>query len=212
MFLKEHYWFFESVLPNKFCDEVVKLAKQRKLNLGNIGKYTDLKRKLNKKEIKDLKKKRNSNIVFMNDKFLYDEICPYITIANSAAKWNFDWDWCESIQFTEYKKGQHYGWHCDSLPEPSNSTDINFKGKIRKLSCIISLSDASDYKGGLLEFDPRDYDPTTEKTSNKILKCKHLQKRGSIVVFPSHVWHRVKPITQGIRHSLVIWCLGYPFK
>ena len=87
MFLKEHYWFFESVLPNKFCDEVVKLAKQRKLNLGNIGKYTDLKRKLNKKEIKDLKKKRNSNIVFMNDKFLYDEICPYITIANSAAKW-----------------------------------------------------------------------------------------------------------------------------
>ena len=212
MFLKEHFWYFESVLTHKFCDEIVALAKKRKLDLGNIGKYTDLKRKLTKDEIKDLKKKRNSNIVFMNDKFIYDEISPFITIANSSAQWNFEWDWCESSQFTEYKKNQHYGWHCDTFHEPNNSEDINFKGKIRKLSCIVSLSDSNNYKGGLLEFDTRDYDPATEKPSSKILKCKPLQKKGSIVVFPSHIWHRVKPITQGIRHSLVIWCLGYPFK
>ena len=30
------------------------------------------------------------------------------------AGWNFQWDWSESCQFTKYKKGQYYDWHCDS--------------------------------------------------------------------------------------------------
>ena len=212
MILKEPFWYFESVLTSKFCDEVVALAKKRKLELGNIGKYTDLKRSLNKEEIKDLKKKRNSNIMFMNDKFIYDEICPFINIANSSAQWNFEWSWCESVQFTEYKKNQHYGWHADTFSEPLISEDLNYHGKIRKLSCIISLSDGNNYEGGLLEFDPRDYDPENQKPNSKILNCKPLQKKGTIVVFPSHVWHKVNPVTKGIRHSLVMWCLGYPFK
>ena len=36
--------------------------------------------------------------------------------------------------------------------------------------------------------------------------------KGSIVVFPSFIWHRVKPITKGTRYSLVMWNCGYPFK
>ena len=49
-------------------------------------------------------------------------------------------------------------------------------------------------------------------------EAKHLRKateilpKGSIIVFPSFVWHRVKPITKGVRYSLVLWHLGYPFK
>ena len=208
MVLKEHFWYFESVLTHKFCDEIVALAKKRKLNLGSIGKYTDLKRKLNKEEIKDLKKKRNSNIVFMNDKFLYDEICPYINIANSAAKWNFEWDWCESIQFTEYKKGQFYDWHCDSHEEPYDRPDNkNVHGKLRKLSMTVSLSDPSEYSGGDLEFDFRN---TDEGSQPRI--CEEIRKKGSIIVFPSFVWHRVTPVTKGTRHSLVCWNLGYPFR
>jgi len=35
---------------------------------------------------------------------------------------------------------------------------------------------------------------------------------GSVIIFPSFVWHRVKPVTKGIRHSLVCWNLGYPFR
>ena len=34
------------------------------------------------------------------------------------AGWNFEWDWSEACQFTEYKKGQFYDWHCDSYEEP----------------------------------------------------------------------------------------------
>ena len=29
-----------------------------------------------------------------------------------------NWDWSESCQFTIYKKGQYYDWHCDSWDKP----------------------------------------------------------------------------------------------
>ena len=45
-----------------------------------------------------------------------------------------------------------------------------------------------------------------------VRKCAEIAPRGPIVVFPSHVWHRVKPVTKGTRYSLVIWNLGYPFR
>ena len=43
-------------------------------------------------------------------------------------------------------------------------------------------------------------------------KAKEILPKGSVIVFPSFVWHRVKPITQGTRYSLVVWHLGKPFK
>ena len=45
-----------------------------------------------------------------------------------------------------------------------------------------------------------------------VLTVKEILPKGSIVVFPSFVWHRVQPVTKGTRYSLVIWNLGYPFK
>ena len=42
--------------------------------------------------------------------------------------------------------------------------------------------------------------------------CKDILPKGSLVVFPSFVWHRVKPVKKGSRYSLVIWNLGWPFK
>jgi predicted 2-oxoglutarate/Fe(II)-dependent dioxygenase YbiX len=39
-----------------------------------------------------------------------------------------------------------------------------------------------------------------------------LIKKGSLIVFPSDMWHRVLPVTKGVRISLVGWCYGYPFK
>ena len=44
------------------------------------------------------------------------------------------------------------------------------------------------------------------------VQCKEILPKGSIIVFPSYVWHRVKPVKKGTRYSLVLWNLGYPFK
>ena len=50
------------------------------------------------------------------------------------------------------------------------------------------------------------------KVAKHKIQCKEIFPKGSIVVFPSFLWHRVKPVTKGTRYSLVLWHLGYPFK
>lgn len=214
MNLQNYYWYFKSVLSPKFCDELIAYGKKNQEQIaltGNIESKRNLKlNPLTKKEIKDLKKKRNSNIVWMNDRWIYDQIQPYVNQANKSAGWNFEWNWSESCQFTKYSKEQYYDWHCDSFDTPYNNPEnLNFHGKIRKLSVTCSLSDPKDYKGGELEFNFNN--PEATKKQN-IKKCLEILPRGSLVVFPSFVWHRVKPVTKGVRYSLVIWNLGYPYK
>ena len=206
MNLTNYYWYFQSAIPARICDEIVKYGKSISDQMAVTGGFGN--KKLNQSQIKDLKKKRNSNIVWMNDQWIYREIQPYVHQANKNAGWNFDWDWSESCQFTIYKKGQYYDWHCDSWDKPY-AEEGPTKGKIRKLSVTVSLTDPKEYKGGELEFDFRNLDP--DKKPN-IRACTEILPKGSLVVFPSFVWHRVKPVTKGVRHSLVIWNLGYPFK
>jgi len=212
MNLQNYFFYFQNALTPRFCDELIKygISQQEQLALtgGQTTKINEGK-PLDDKDIIDLKKKRDSNIVWLNDRWIYKEIQPYIRQANKLAGWNFDWDFSESCQFTKYKLNQFYDWHCDSWENAYNDiNDKNRHGKIRKLSVTCSLSDPKDYEGGELEFDFRNNDP--DKPT--VRKCPEISPRGSIVVFPSHVWHRVKPVTKGTRYSLVIWNLGYPFK
>jgi len=209
MNLQNHYWYFSSVLSHKFCDEVIKYGKAHKEDIALTGNFNG-KKELTKKELKNLQKIRNSNIVWMNDLWIYKEIIPYVKFANKNANWNFDWDFSEACQFTKYSPGQYYGWHCDSWEIPYDKPNLPKEhGKIRKLSVTCSLSDPSEYSGGELEFNFND--PKKSKKEN-IKKCLEIMPKGSIVVFPSFVWHRVCPVKKGTRYSLVIWNLGYPYK
>jgi len=142
------------------------------------------------------------------------------------------------LQFTKYSPGQFYGWHTDSGVDPyraydpeidtyhknpdgtimidtfgkpiveNQNTTENPKliGKTRKLSVTVSLNDPTEYKGGNLKFD---LGPHSEKRYHT---CKEIRPRGSIIVFPSHIYHQVTPVTKGTRYSLVAWNLGNPFK
>ena len=89
------------------------------------------------------------------------------------------------------------------------------KGKIRKLSMTISLNDGTEYDGGQLQFDYKNvsFDEwTNEKIESSKVACHQIFKKGSIVVFPSFLWHRVTPVTRGTRYSLVAWNWGWPFQ
>lgn len=208
MNLQNHYWYFTGVLTPKFCNEVLQYGKNHQEEMARTGGFD--KEKLSKEEIKNIQKKRNSHIVWMSDKWIYKEIHPYVMEANKKAGWNFNWDWSENCQFTKYSPGQYYGWHCDSWEIPYNKPNSpNEHGKIRKLSVTCSLSDPSEYEGGELEFNFNN--PEKSKKEN-IKKCTEILPRGSVVVFPSFVWHRVCPVKQGTRYSLVIWNLGYPYQ
>jgi|TARA_R100001440_G_scaffold12492_2_gene22269 PKHD-type hydroxylase len=224
MNLKNAYWYFTSRLGDRFCDDLIQHGNSKKELIGVTGGVSadvrkrnknkkivdvEVQENLKKKDIKNLKKQRDSNIVWLNDKWLYDEITPFFHMANQNAGWNFQIDYFESMQFTKYKLNQFYDWHQDPMPVPYNSPhDPNFHGKIRKISGIVQLSDPKDYKGGELEIQPRMHADPTHVIQTK----KHFKPRGSIIIFPSHLWHRVKPVTKGTRYSLVIWSLGYPFR
>jgi len=223
MNLENYYYYYQSILPPKFVDEILAYGKQHQTEMAVTGGVNEKgvkgkDGKLKKSVIKNIQQKRKSDIVWMNDTWIYKEIHPYIHEANQKAGWNFEWDWSESCQFTKYGVGQYYGWHCDSWDKPyvrpqnEDGTYPPDHGKIRKLSVTISLSHPDEYEGGNLEFDFRNQIDWEKDKKAKIKECTEIRPRGSIIIFPSFVWHRVAPVTKGTRYSLVIWNLGQPWR
>jgi len=215
MNLSNYFWGFKSVLTPRFCDDVIKYALAKKETMaitGGLGINRNLKKKpLNKEEVRNLKYTRNSDLVWLDETWIYKELQPFVHQANKNAGWNFEWDFSEPCQFTKYKLNQHYDWHCDSWDKVYETKGPD-NGKIRKLSMTCQLTDGSEYAGGELEFDFRQYDPPQRDEAKHLRKATEILPKGSIIVFPSFVWHRVKPVTKGVRYSLVVWHLGYPFK
>jgi PKHD-type hydroxylase len=213
MNLTHYFWYFKSALTPRFCDEVIKYALEKKEAMAITGGYGKAKNKsLTKDEVRNIKYKRNSDIVWLNDTWIYKEIHPFVHEANKRAGWNFDWDVSESCQFTKYKLNQYYDWHCDSWDKVYDQPGTPSHGKIRKLSMTCQLTDGSEYSGGELEFDFRNYDPPQRDEDKHVRKVPEILPKGSIIVFPSFLWHRVKPIKKGTRYSLVVWHLGQSFK
>ena len=200
MQLKNYYWYFENALPERIRKDILEYGKLLKDEKAKTFGYRD--NELSPSQEKQLEKKRNSTVVWMNDRWIYREIQPYAQIANENAGWNYHWDWSESCQFTKYegsKKG-HYNWHTDCGLAP------NENNKVRKLSMIIPLVDGNEYEGG--DFELNLNNPENE---NNIITIKEAKIKGTVIVFPSFVWHRVTPVTSGTRYSLVNWHQGKPF-
>ncbi len=210
MNLENYFWYFESALTPRFCDEVIAHGNSIKKEMAITGDGNERTEPLNQDELSEMQKKRKSNVAWFDDPWVYNEIHPFIYEANESAGWNFQWDRSEACQFTEYGPGQFYDWHTDSQAGPyNNPDDINRHGKVRKISLTVMLTDPKEYEGGELQFNFKSNDPQFEK--DKIKTVTEAKSRGSIVIFPSFLWHRVKPVTEGIRHSLVCWNLGQPY-
>lgn len=93
-----------------------------------------------------------------------------------------------NIQLARYDGADRgfYNWH----------TDFGRVAPNRKISLSVQLSASEDYEGGDLElfFDSEPY--------------KAERARGTLIVFPSFVLHRVTPVSRGTRWSLVAWIAG----
>lgn len=121
--------------------------------------------------------------------WVFDRLEEIILDLNNEYKFELS-GFQESLQVAEYASpGGHYSWHSDiGTGKFSN----------RKLSMSVQLSDASDYEGGELEF-----------LDSAAPAPKEI---GSLIVFPSYLQHRVKPVTSGVRKSMVCWVAGPAFK
>ena len=195
------YWYFKSVINPETCNKIIQLD-QRSFVQGEVRDKS-----LSLKKLK--RETRNSLVKFSADQWLFDLIWPYMDEANRNAGWNFQIDWTESVQLTRYTKDGFYNWHVDqdAKPYPSNSPHKNYRGKVRKLSLTINLTDPSTYKGGRMQFEF----PKIAKKA-EVGECLSARAQGSVIVFPSFVLHRVTPVTEGTRYSLVAWFLGEPFR
>ena len=98
----------------------------------------------------------------------------------------------EMAQYTEYSEGGFYDWHVD------NDVNMAHEPPVRKISMTCLLSPESEFEGGDLEL-------IKEGQSAKI-------KQGQAIFFASFIRHRVKPVTRGVRKSLVMWFGGPSFK
>ncbi len=192
MHLKVPYVHYRSVISSQICDEIVDDGRKRLVE-ARTNKQQDV---------------RKSQVAWLTDKRIYDLVLPYIKDANQKAGWNWFFDRIEPIQFTKYGLNQFYDWHPDGgsdfLSVYKNQSDSGKNGKVRKITVTINLVDSSQYGGGDLQFDLG--------ASGGVKTCDQIKPKGSIVIFPSFIPHRVKPITKGIRYSLVMWAIGKPWQ
>jgi PKHD-type hydroxylase len=114
---------------------------------------------------------------------------------------HFDLHGYDNFQYSEYHGSESgkYNFHMDIF-----MNDESCKLPLtRKLSLVILLSEPEvDFEGG--EFQINDSSEENLKTLN--------MRKGTLIAFPSFMIHRVKPVTKGIRRSLVIWVEGPKFK
>ena len=205
MDLKYKYWHFESALEDNMVDKILSDGKKKLSVEGHKANISD-----NSK----IDIWRKSKVCWFNDQWLYDLLWPYLKEANTNAGWNFDFDVSESIQFTKYGLNNFYDWHTDggsdhnSIFNKDNTEVEMFYGKVRKLSMTVNLNNSDEYEGGDFKINSG----PTIKGEDTVVNCKEIKHKGSIIVFPSFIFHTVTPITKGERYSLVMWTLGKPFK
>ena len=177
------YHLKENIIPEHFCDKIIKDGELKTIEKAGISDGNNA--------------NRSSSISWIRDKELQKILSHFVQSANRESKWNFSLKEFESLQYTIYNKGDHYNWHTDNHVKPYRNNTI------RKLSFTICLND--DYEGG--DFSICDPHPEPDLSAVTTFKLK----KGDMIIFPSHVWHKVDNITKGIRKSLVGWVVRKPF-
>jgi len=176
-----YYNVYKNAFTKEWCDQVIETAYEKAEEIegqaeqGYTGRYSDVR--------------------WLVEKWVFDDVVPQINHANQDSMWNIDYKYLEPLQFTEYKQGQYYDWHIDSYPHLKN-------GEQRKLSFSIILSDPEEYEGGM--FTIVGGLPNVEKEWEMQVPLE----KGDLIVFPSFVPHKVSVINNGLRRSLVGWCMG----
>lgn len=185
--LHEPWAFHESAFSDEECDAIIELGKSLVATEATVGDY-------GKQDVEvDIRKNKVSWIESNKDtSWLYEKLTRCVEDIN-AQFWNFDLDYIETLQFTQYEENaDFYGPHIDIAAKSFN---------YRKLSFSVQLSSPEDYDGSTLMVH------SGMKNDPGVLKV-----RGSVNYFPSYMLHEVTPLERGTRYALVGWVNGPAFK
>ena len=182
--IKCPYYYWTEALPSNVCDLIV----EEGLKLPSENATVNTSRNIEE----DIRKGLVS--FFPENTWIEKLVIDYVSKAN-LENWNFAISGKEQLQFANYRDEAFYDWH----------RDCNVESEIyRKLSVTVQLSDPNDYEGGELQF--KNYWGTTQ-----IVTQEEANAKGTVIVFPSAMLHRVTPVTKGARYSLVQWYNGPDF-
>jgi PKHD-type hydroxylase len=163
------------------CDRIVEQGERRPFHEGRVNdpKATDGRNRVRDTTVRNLPPDAEFS-------WVYERLLQHAGAHNQTAL-GFELEQTETLQLLSYGPGQHYDWHVDI-----GTGDL----ALRKLSLVAFLSAPSEYDGGELELFFSDQ-PTLAATA-----------RGTLIVFPSFVLHRVRAVSRGRRRSLALWLRG----
>jgi PKHD-type hydroxylase len=187
------------VLTNTQIDEIKNIAYDLGMERGQTGfsgiEKTEAEEEWEKKNVRNSKV---SFIPFEKMPKIYESISSGVNYVNRETMNFKDLYLQEFAQYTEYGLNDFYDYHADfNFLKTSSNPNANL---VRKVSVSIQLNDPSEYEGGELELlfgkDPMVFS----------------LKKGHALTFASFILHRVRPVTKGIRRSLVLWFGGPSFE
>lgn len=187
--LHEPWAFHENVFTDEECDNIIELGKSLTCLEATVGDYnsqgTDS--RIRKNKISWIQSNEDTAWIYARLTRCIDDI--------NEKFWNFDLDYIEPLQFTQYEENaDFYGPHIDLAANSFN---------YRKLSFSVQLSNPEDYDGSNLIVHSGMLDPSAAGV---------ITNRGSVNYFPSYMLHEVTPLVSGTRHALVGWVNGPQFK
>ena len=197
MIFKEPRWksyIVQTITPiftPEQCQDIINIGRSMPPKMGEIGVGDNLD---NKEKIKVEKRLSHiSWIPFKSIKPMYRKLEQTMYETNQN-HFGFDnMQITEQAQYTEYLNGGFYEWHTDN-----GINFINGTSPVRKISMSLLLNHESEFDGGDLELCEE----------GKVAPLK----QGHAIFFASFLNHRIKPVTKGVRKSLVVWFGGTPFK
>jgi len=210
------YYYWKSEIPKDECEKIIEEFDTSSSTKAGTGHYQGIEA-LYPEEIEAMKKENTWDYLHNNRKksaavdvsvrrtklnglptnHKYNKIlCDYVIAANKI-QYHYTLTKFTPCQFARYDVGDFYDFHQDS-----GHSEVDYEKETRKISMTFQLSDPDSYEGGEFYFyngNDKEIEPI-------------IQEQGSIICFDSRMWHRIAPVTRGVRYSLVSWSLGPSFR
>lgn len=198
MRLEHPFCVFESHFSAEFCERVIEIGESLDPMAAAVAYDPD-------------NNLRDSTVSWIRDapgsSWVYKQLRDFVLETNRLY-WGWKLSELESVQYTRYGPGQYYTWHADQRRKVYDQ-DSRWPGMIRKVTIAIALSDESDFNGG--DFCIEDLNWPPDAPDKRLHVLSNARKRGSAIVFPSSLYHRVNAVETGLRRSLVAWFVGPPY-
>jgi PKHD-type hydroxylase len=183
---KTHVVFSGALTPAE-CASVVEASRSIAAKGGMVGSGTSADASTRRSEIRWLAREEDSPLAWV-----YPRVIRMMLAANEEV-WGYAPTELENIQIGTYtaEAAGYYDWHVDRSTTASSGAG---SGSDRVLSGSLQLTNGELYEGGALQL-------------GALIAPREL---GSLVIFPSYAMHSVRPVTKGVRTSLVLWLKGRP--